>query len=250
MRYLLLMLLSCLFTSFVRAQSAPDPAARVLQLEKQLAAYQGQVSRLEALNRTTLDFRAMLAMPVGGRWAPPLSDRGGFEERLDLWSQEGFNNVVYWINCELFGGSQCFLHLNDYPEARELDDKQVDKNGADLTAALAAAHQRHMENYLYTTVIHWTKAFGKAHNLDKPVRNELTIAYTQAGFKEMLSAFPDLDGFYGPMGEGLYGNRAAFYNEAIVPALQASGRNPRFIVHNWQVPLEYYVKEIFKWPTP
>jgi hypothetical protein len=70
------------------------------------------------------------------------------------------------------------------------------------------------------------------------VRNELTRAFTEAATAEVFQTYKDLDALYGGMGEALPGKKRAWFKEAIAPGLKRSGRNPRFVVMNWMLPLE------------
>ena len=225
-----------------------------------------------------LEFRAMFAFhsPESGRDGssehpedcPYLKT---WEQTLDQWSKEGFNAVVWLWTGELFGisGGQALARFEKYPEARELSPELNEKYIAQMKWLLRQAKQRGMKNYFYVNLLQYTKAFAKAHGLDKPlpfsptvhlfqhggyggdptatnmgVRNELTRSYTEELFLELLKIYEDVDGYYGCMGETVPGNRSTFYREAIVPALKRSGRKPLFIAHQWQVPLEDYLKNI------
>ncbi|MFG0258527.1 MAG: hypothetical protein ACF8GE_11555 [Phycisphaerales bacterium JB043] len=76
--------------------------------------------------------------------------------------------------------------------------------------------------------------------------NEDTRAYIEALYAEIPNTYPELDGFYGFLGEPMPGERGRLFTEAILPGLQRSGRQMHYIVNQWQVPLasfqEYVVQ--------
>src|SRR5690606_5748093 len=88
------------------------------------------------------------------------------------------------------------------------------------------------------------RGFGPDMARNGGVRNELTTRYVAAVFEEFVRLYEDLDGFYSPLGEPLPGDRASFFREAIAPGLKRSGRRPLILVHQWQVPLEDYKRDV------
>ena len=224
-----------------------------------------------------LPFRAMLVgyphikeTPGGGAGrAGGFFDRDHWNRKLTQWSREGFN-VAVWIGpSEVLTGDHFLIRFKEFPEARELTAEENEKTIAQMKWLFQRARALGMKNFLYATVIHYTEAFEKAHGLEKPmpvsptvhyfhnhgygllnprtnlgVRNDLTRAYVEAAFAEVCQTYEDLEGFYGPMGEAVPGNRGTYFKEAVVPGLKRSGRKPLFIAHQWQTPLEDYLENI------
>jgi hypothetical protein len=217
-------------------------------------------SRVLDLDRP-LEFRAMFAWESG--------DAKAIEPLVDQWSREGYNAVIWGLPMELWVGQHALVRHEKFPEARELSPEDNEKRIAEAKALFRLAKQCGMKNLLYTQEILFTKAFAKAHGLDKPmpvspsvndlhnvgyggdktatnlgVRTELTVAYIDAVFSELLKIYDDLDGFFSPIGEPLPGDRGTFFREAMAPAMKRSGRHPLMIAHQWQVPLDTYVKNV------
>jgi hypothetical protein len=158
------------------------------------------------------------------------------------------------------------LRIEDYPEARELSPVQVEKNIADYSWLFQRAHELGLHTYLYVGGVAYTRAFAHAHNLDRPlqpsltvsveqddgpehwkphgVRCELTRKYVESMYGEMIRTYPDLDGFYGVMGEAMPGRRSTWFKEAIAPALRRADRKVHYIVHQWQIPMHEYIEDV------
>jgi len=199
-------------------------------------------------------------------------DHRQWDTRLTAWAQEGYNAVV-WLGPSEFGaaadgGDHLLIRLKDFPEARQLSPQDNERVIGQMKSLFRKAKEQGMKNFMYTQSIWYTPAFAKAHGLDKPmpvsatvckfhnepyggrlmpnccVRNELTRAYTEAVFAEFPQVYQDLDGFYSAIGEALPGDRSTWFREAIAPGLRRSGRRPLMIAHQWQVPLEDYLKNI------
>jgi hypothetical protein len=195
-------------------------------------------------------------------------DRDVWSQKLAEWSSQGYN-AVFWLGPnEFFEGHHLLLRLPEFPEARELSAADNDRIINQMRWLFRQAKVHGMKNFLYTLTVWTTKAFAKAHGLDKPlpvspsvcsfhnepyggelmpnccVRNELTRAFTEAIFAEAPQLYEDLDGFYSPLGETLPGDRGTWFREAIAPGLRRSGRKPLIIAHQWQVPLDDYLANV------
>ncbi len=214
----------------------------------------------------------MPALPFLGRivnveiGSPAIADREGWEKELSRYSAEGYTAIIWMIGELSFNGAQTMLRIEDYPEARELPPEQVEKNIADFTLMFQCAHKLGLRTYLYVSGVAYTKAFARAHDLARPlpasltvsveqddgpehwnphgVRTELTRKYVESLYGEMIRTYPDLDGFYGVMGEALPGRRSTWFKEAIAPALRKAARKVHYIVHQWQVPMQQYIEDI------
>lgn len=218
-----------------------------------------------------LPFRAMLA----GYPNPENQtfwNKDYWNDTLVLWSGEGYNAVIWYGPNELTNGQHVLIRHAEFPEARELTPEEIERRIAQMGWLFHRAKALGLKNFLLTQPLFFTQAFGKAHGLDQPmpvsptvcswhntgypdfwrggttvncgVRTELTRAYTEAVYAELPRIYPDLDGFYGFLGEPLPGDRSSFFREAIAPGLKRSGRKPLFIALQWQTPLEGYVKNV------
>lgn len=224
----------------------------------------GQSSRL-------LPFRAMLAGYPGPE-DKTFWDEEYWSEKLVGWSSEGYNAVVWYGPNELTNGQHMLIRHAEFPEARELPLEEVERRVAHLNWLFHRARELGLKNFLLTQSIFFTEAFAKAHGLNTPmplspsvcswhntgypdfwrggttvncgVRNELTRAYIEAVYAELPQTYPDLDGFYGFLGEPLPGDRGLFFREAVAPGLKRSGHRPLFIALQWQVPLERYMENV------
>jgi hypothetical protein len=191
-------------------------------------------------------------------------DKGRWEKYLQLWSQEGYNAVWWYGRNELMTGDQLYVSFREFPEAREISAEESDKCIQQVKWLFRRAKELGMKNIIYGDFLHYTRAFEKAHGLDRPmpkspsvysvyrdelsipcgVRNELTIRFTQSVIHEICTTYEDLDGFYAPMGECVPGERSTFYSEAVIPGLKRSGRNLPFMVMAWQTPIEDFQRNI------
>ncbi len=222
-----------------------------------------------------LEFRAILQ-----GYSHPENDvffnRDYWRSKMAAWSKEGYNAIVWYGPGELTNGEHMLVRHKRFPEAREISKEQNDKIIKQMNWLFATAKSHGLKSYLQTQPIFYTRAFGKAHGLDRlkkiskevgkwhingypnfwpsskqpnkifncHVRNKKTIAYTTAVFEELLELYPDLSGFMGFNGEPVPGNRSTFFNEAIAPALRKSKRKPVYIANQWQTPLEQFQKNI------
>ena len=260
--------------SFLRRAAASISAATVPSQLTSVNSSSGEPSHENghtAFRSETLAFRAMLA----SYGHPKDQGKGNFWNRefwnrtLTEWSREGFNVAIWLGPGEVSTGDHALIRFREFPEARELSPDENEKSIAQMQWLFRKAKELGMRNFLYTTVIHYTQAFERAHGLEKPmpvsptvhvfhnqgygltnprtncgVRNDLTRAYVEAAFAEVSQTYADLEGFYGPVGEVVPGNRSTYFKEAIVPGLRRSGRKPLFIMHQWQVPLDDWIQNI------
>ncbi|MBI4553153.1 MAG: hypothetical protein HY710_12890 [Candidatus Latescibacteria bacterium] len=235
-------------------------------------AIQGDLQSIGVSGPTrTLPFRAMLAGYPNPE-DPTFWNKKYWNDTLVLWSGEGYNAVIWYGPNELTNGQHVLLRHAAFPEARELTPEETERRIAQMEWLFHRAKALGLKNVLLTQHLFFTQAFGKAHGLDQPmpvsptvsswhntgypdfwrggttvhcgVRTELTRAYTEAVYAELPQLYPDLDGFYGFLGEPLPGDRSLLFREAIVPGLKRSGRKPLFIALQWQTPMEGYVKNV------
>jgi hypothetical protein len=218
-----------------------------------------------------LSFRAMLAGYPNPNdkefWNKEL-----WNNKLAGWRREGYNAVIWYGPNELTSGEHLLIRHIQFPEARELPPKENERTITQMSWLFRRARELGFQNLLMTHLVFFTKAFAKSHGLDKPlpvspavaafhntgypdfwrggltvnvgVRNELTRAYTEAVYAELPQIYPELDGFYGILGEPLPGDRAVFFRDAVAPGLKRSGRKPLFIAMQWQVPLDAFLKNV------
>jgi hypothetical protein len=191
-------------------------------------------------------------------------DKERWEKYLTLWSQEGYNTIWWYGRNELMTGDHLFVRFSEFPEAREISAELSEKCIQQVKWLFRCAKGLGLRNIIYGDFLHYTRAFEKAHGLDKPmpkseavysvyrdelslpcgVRNEITIRYTTSLIYEICTLYEDLDGFYAPMGECVPGERSTFYAEAVIPGLKRSGRNLPFMVMGWQTPLDDFSRNI------
>jgi hypothetical protein len=192
-------------------------------------------------------------------------DRAVWDRVLRAWASERYNAVLYWVEPWSKHGWQTFLiRHRKFPEARDLTPEQYDRAIEQVNWIFHRAHELGLKNLLFTYSIVTTPAFAKSHGLvglpvsqsvdfrhtltemgpHFGVRNELTRAFTEAAVAELFQTYPELDGLHGAMGEAVPGKRSTWYQEAIVPGLKASGRNPMFLVESWMQPLDDFLADI------
>jgi len=194
-------------------------------------------------------------------------DKSEWEKRLRQWARDDYNAILYWVEPWTEHAWQTFLiRHKEFPEARELSREQSDRLIAHVNWIFQRAHELGLKNYLFTYFVVTTPAFARAHGMDREmpvsasvdhrhnlkgqmgfhfgVRNEWTRTFTEAAIAELFHTYQDLDGLNGGMGEALPGKRSTWYREAVVPGLKRSGRDPRFIVMNWMLPLEEFQEDI------
>ena len=194
-------------------------------------------------------------------------DKEEWERLFRARAQAGYNGIIYGPLDRLQWQTYLIRH-KEFPEARKLPPNVQEPIIRHVQWIFQTAHKHGLKNFLLFDHIATTPAFARAHGMDKlmpesasvsgthnynilrsvgphfVVRNELTRAFTEAAIVEVLQLYPELDGFYGEMGEELPGKRSTWYEEAVVPGMKRSGRKPLYIVLNWQMPREDFVQDI------
>jgi hypothetical protein len=194
-------------------------------------------------------------------------DKAHWERVLKGWADDGYNALLYWPEpwTETAWPSFLLRHEN-IPEARELTPAQAGRVVEHVQWIFARAHAHGLKNFLFDYQTVTTRAFARAHGLDRDlpvsasvdfrhnlkdqmgpaygVRSERTRAFTEAAIAELFQTYPDLDGLYGGLGEALPGKRSTWYREAIAPGLKRSGRRPLSVVMNWMLPLEDFLADV------
>lgn len=201
-------------------------------------------------------------------------DKSAWDHALKNRAEEGYNAIIYGPSMNLW--QTYLIRHKEFPEARELSPEVQEPIIEQVKWIFAKAHEYGLKNLLDNWQIVTSPAFAEAHGMDKimpesaevsgfhnlfittypskadplgphiGVRNELTRAFTEAAIVEVLEIYPELDGFYGEMGEAVPGKRSTWYGEAIVPALKRSGRNPMYVVLNWMMPREDFMQDIVR----
>lgn len=192
----------------------------------------------------------------------------------DTLAAEGFTAIVWYGPNELTNGQHMLVRHDEFPEARELTPERNDSIIDLWQRIFDHARTQGLENYLMTQHIFFTRAFADEHGLLNPgpnsptvshwqergypnfwpgdpapihnccVRTELTRAYTEAVYVELIDTYQSLDGFWGFSGEPVPGNRSTFYRDAILPGLQRASRPMKFVANQWQIPLNEFVENI------
>lgn len=194
-------------------------------------------------------------------------DRDTWDRNLSEWALYGYNGIFYYVEpWQETQWSDLLIRNEEFPEARCLTSKQSERVIEHIKWIFKRAHELGMKNYLFTYQIVTTPAFAKAHGMDKDmpesdtvdwrhnmkgtmgaqygVRNELTRAYTEAAIIELFQTYDDLDGLNGGMAESLPGKKSTWFEEAVVPGLKRSGRNPVFQMMNWMLPLDEFMEDV------
>ena len=239
------------------------PAARAAQ-EADRPTSRGRVLELR-IGRETLAHPFWYAAQGRPAETRRFWDRAAWDRVLRAWAAERYNAILYWVEPWSKHGWQTFLiRHRRFPEARELSAEQYDHVIEQVNWIFHRAHELGLKNLLFTYSIVTTPSFAKVHGLvglpvsqavdfrhslsemgpHFGVRNELTRAFTQAAVTELFQTYPELDGLHGVMGEAVPGKRSTWYQEAIVPGLAASGRNPMFLVESWMQPFDDFSADI------
>jgi hypothetical protein len=194
-------------------------------------------------------------------------DKKHWERVLQGWADDGYNALLYWAEPWTETAWPSFLIRHEkFPEARELTPDESRRVVEQVQWIFARAHEHGLKNFLFDYQAVTTRAFARAHGLDKEmavsesldhrhnlkgqmgpafgVRNPQTRAFTEEAVAELFKTYKDLDGLHGGLGEALPGKRSSWYGQAIAPGLKRSGRRPVSVVMNWMLPLEDFLQDI------
>src|SRR5262249_45753872 len=95
-------------------------------------------------------------------------DRKEWDGRLREWAGEGYNALLYWVEPWTEHAWQtCLIRHTEFPEARELTPEQSDRLIAHVNWIFGRAHQLGLQNYLFSYFVVTTRAFARAHGLDR-----------------------------------------------------------------------------------
>lgn len=202
-------------------------------------------------------------------------DKEMWEKTLKNDAACGYNAVIYFMGPWPEYCWHNFLLRYDFaPEARDFPLEKHEQIIEQANWIFKLAHSLGLKNFVYDQTIYTTKAFARAHDLEKDlpvgetvdyrhnyerkaapglaafpklyhvgVRNELTRQFTEDAIEEFFRIYPEMDGFYGVLGEPLPGIRSTWFKEAIVAGLNRTGRKPPYIMFPL-MPVDDFIKDI------
>jgi hypothetical protein len=233
----------------------------------ELKAAQADMSGDETA-RDPLEFRALMELFWHPYFPEPNAPKTFFDKAA--WKKIhsnaaacGYNTIVYFM-CPWpeFCWHNFILRYDFAPEARDYSLEQHEAIIEQTSWIFRQAHAYGLKNFLYDQTIYTTKAWARAHDLEKDlpvsdtvdsrhnferkglaglapiermyhtgVRSELTRKFTEDAIAELFEIYPEMDGLYGTMGEPLPGKRSTWFKEAIAPGLKRTGRNPPYVLY-------------------
>lgn len=191
----------------------------------------------------------LLLMKYGNGWYnwpvtpanfPWFYDRKLMLQYLDELAENRYNMIVFW-NAHPF---PYFLTLPKYPEARMLDDADLQRNMDQLRWFTEEADRRGIWTVVEFYNIHVSPNFAKAHEregvkIENAASTPLLEAYTRYCISEFVKAYSNV-GIMITAGESLQVRKEEFVRDAIIPGLKDSGKNPPLIVRQWTIdPIRY-----------
>jgi hypothetical protein len=166
---------------------------------------------------------------------PWFFDRARMLHYLDLLAENRYNTIFFW-NGHPF---PYFLKLPKYPEARMLDDADLQRNIDQFTWFTREADRRGIWTVLHFYNIHVSPNFAKAHEhegvkVENAAATPLLVDYTRYCVGEFVRTYPNV-GLMVTAGEALRVNREEFVRDAIVAGIEDTGLHPPLIVRQWQI---------------
>jgi hypothetical protein len=162
-------------------------------------------------------------------------DRALMTRYLDQLVENRFNAIFFWTGHPF----PYFLRLPRYPEARMLDEQDLQRNIEQLRWFTQEADRRGIWTVLHFYNIHVSPAFAKAHETEGVrVQNHaatpLLEAYMRHCVSEFVNNYPNV-GLMLTAGEALNVKPEEFIRDAIIPGIQDTGKHPPLIVRQWTI---------------
>ena len=176
---------------------------------------------------------------------PWFFDRVLMTRYLDELADNRFNTIFFW-NGHPF---PYFLKLPRYPEARVLEDSDLEQNIAYLKWFTAEADRRGLWTVFHFYNIHVSPNFAKAHqNEGVRVQNSastpLLQSYMRYCISEFVNSYPSV-GLMLTAGEALNVKAEEYVRDTIIPGILDTGRKPPLIVRQWTID-PYRYRDIIK----
>lgn len=176
---------------------------------------------------------------------PWFFDRALMQRYLDELVDNRYNTIYFWNGHPFV----YFLRLPQYPEARMLGDRELERNIEQLQWFTSEADRRGIWTVLHFYNIHVSPAFAKAHEregvrVQNPASTPLLEAYTRACIREFVNTYPSV-GLMLTAGEALHVKAEEWVRDAIIPGIRDTGKHPPLIVRQWTID-PYRFRDIIK----
>jgi len=166
---------------------------------------------------------------------PWFFDRALMLRYLDELVENGYNTIYFWNGHPFI----YFLKLAQYPEAKVLNDADLQRNMDQLQWFTREADRRGIWTVMHFYNIHVSPAFAKAHEregvrVQNSASTPLLEAYMRRCISEFVSTYPSV-GLMLTAGEALSVKQEEWVRDAIIAGIRDSGRQPPLIVRQWTI---------------
>ena len=173
--------------------------------------------------------------PVVPKEFPWFFDRALMTRYLDELARNRYNTIFFW-NGHPF---PYFLKLARYPEARMLNDAELEQNIEYLKWFTAEADKRGLWTVFHFYNIHVSPNFAKAHfnegvREENPASTPLLAAYMRYCVSEFVNSYPSV-GLMLTAGEALHIKSEEYVRDVIVAGIKDTGKKPPLIVRQWWI---------------
>jgi hypothetical protein len=178
--------------------------------------------------------------PVVPKEFPWFFDRALMTRYLDELARNRYNTIFFW-NGHPF---PYFLRLAKYPEARMLNNVELERNIQYLKWFTGEADKRGLWTVFHFYNIHVSPNFAKAHfnegvREENPASTPLLAAYMRYCVSEFVSSYPSV-GLMLTAGEALHIRAEEYVRDVIVAGIKDTGKKPPLIVRQWWIDPERY----------
>ncbi len=173
--------------------------------------------------------------PVVPKEFPWFFDKSLMTRYLDELARNRYNTIFFW-NGHPF---PYFLRLAKYPEARMLNDAELERNIEYLKWFTGEADKRGLWTVFHFYNIHVSPNFAKAHfnegvHEENPASTPLLAGYMRYCISEFVNSYPSV-GLMLTAGEALHIKAEEYVRDVIVAGIKDSGKNPPLIVRQWWI---------------